>query len=130
MAALLWRIDPAAQLPAPVAAGAWIALDHVGHARRVIAERCAVRAALCAAIHAIGGYVVAEPGGPGLFVQRPGVDGEALREALAAGGLLVAHAPHHTWRDGVAMGLPTDTVIERVVLAFRSAVEALERPKA
>jgi len=125
LAARLWQIDPASHIPAPVAAGAWIALDHVGHARRVIAARCTLRAEMSAAIQALEGYAVAAPGGPCLFVQRPGVDGQTLKDALAVGGLLVAHSTHHTWRDGVALGLPTDTVLGRVVAAFEHAAQAL-----
>lgn len=125
LSARLWRIDPDSQIPAPVAAGAWIALDHVGHARRLISERCTIRAALNAALHAIGGYVVAEPGGPCLFVQRPGIEGAALRDALADAGLLVAHSDHHTWREGVAVALPTDTVLEKVISAFQRAAEKM-----
>ena len=53
-AAHLWRVDPIAQLPAPVAAGAWIALDHTSYARRLIVERCTLRSNLRTAIQALG----------------------------------------------------------------------------
>ena len=123
--ARLWRLDPDGSIPAPVAAGAWIALDHTAHARRIITEQCAVRSALAAAIADISGYSVASSSGPAVCVGRPGVSGEALRVALGAGGLVVAHSPHHAWRDHVAFGLPTDTVIARVVSAFEHASQAL-----
>ena len=124
-AARLWRVDPIARISAPVAAGAWIALDHTAHARRVIVERCTIRSELRTELRALGGYTVPASQGASLLVGRPGTTGAALCAALAHQGLTVASSDHPSWRDHVAVGLPIASALERIVAMFQSAAEPL-----
>lgn len=121
----VWSVDAVASLVAPLAAAAWLALDHTAEARRTIVARSNVRSELRTAIHALPGFEASAGGAPCVMVRRPGTDGAALRDALAAAGVIVAHSSHPSWRDGVALGLPLADSLERVVAAFAKAAQTL-----
>ena len=125
-AARLWRIDPRTHISAPVAAGAWIALDHTAHARRVIVERTTTRSELRTALRALRGYTVPSSQGASLLVGRPGVIGSDLAAALAHEGLTVATSNHPSWRDHVAVGLPLASALDRITAMFEAAAAALD----
>jgi histidinol-phosphate/aromatic aminotransferase/cobyric acid decarboxylase-like protein len=123
--ARVWSVDAVATLSAPLAAAAWLALDHTAVARRTIVQRCAVRSELRTAIHAIEGFEAFASGAPCLMVRRPGTEGGQLRDALAKAGLGVAHSSHPSWRDAVALGVPLPDSLPRVVTAFEEVAEGM-----
>ena len=121
----VWSVDSIASLFAPIAAAAWLALDHTAEARRTVVERCTVRSELRTAVHALPGFQAFAAGAACVMVRYPGATGATLRDHLASSGLIVAHSEHPSWRDAVALGLPLADSLERVVGIVEKAGKAL-----
>jgi histidinol-phosphate aminotransferase len=123
--ARVWSVDAVASLFAPLAAAAWLALDHTAEARRTIVERCTTRSELRTAIHGLRGFEAFASGAPCVVVRHPGAEGAVLRDSLASAGLIVAHSAHPSWRDAVALSLPLPDSLDRVVAVFDTLVGTL-----
>ena len=115
----VWSLDPNAALPAPLAAAAWLALDHSAEARRIIVERSTLRAELKTSISSLPGFEVVSSGAASLMVRRPGTEGRDLSAALCDLGVKPMVNGHPSWRDGVALGIPLAESLERVVSVFQ-----------
>ena len=119
----VWSVDPEALIAAPLAAAAWLALDHSAQARRVIVARATRRAELRTQLAALSGFEVMPSGAASLMVRRPATLGEALATTLMGEGLRVATSAHPSWRDSVAISIPLDDSLDEVVNAFRKVAE-------
>mgnify|MGYP003917427951 CR=1 FL=1 len=117
--AALWAIDPLASISAPLAAAAWLVLDHSAQVRREVIGRTTTRSELKRALSDLDGFEVANSEAASLMVRHLGTEGKRLSELLEVRGLKVASSAHPSWRDAIALSIPLAESVERVISIFQ-----------
>lgn len=117
VAALMWRVRPVCPLTPPVMAAALEALQLSVPIFAAVEEAAGRRDRLAAALRDAG-FDVPDSKGPCLLVRRPGSDAADIRDAVAEHGIAVASSPQWSWREGVAISVPSEADVAKVIAAF------------